>query len=177
MATELISFGVLPKMYEHLRTSLRKKIAREFNQPQPVFVSWLHALTAVRNVCTHHSRSWNRELAVKPELPVAWKASGIGNDRFYVIALMIQTLLTDIAPDSLWGHPPRLCSTLTRQSIFGQCNFPTTGRPSRLGTEALHSPPGMGVHSTRKSLFLLTALERYFCAPSNEEARSGYECE
>lgn len=85
MATELISFGALSKMYENLRTSLRKKIAREFNQPQPVFVSWLHSLTAVRNVCAHHSRLWNRELAVKPELPVAWKASGIGNDRFYVM--------------------------------------------------------------------------------------------
>jgi len=91
-------------MYEHLRTSLRKKIAREFNQPQPVFVSWLHALTAVRNVCAHHSRLWNRELAVKPELPVAWKANGIGNDRFYVIALIIQTLLAGIAPDSDWGE-------------------------------------------------------------------------
>jgi abortive infection bacteriophage resistance protein len=104
MATELISFGALSKMYEHLRTSLRKKIAREFNQPQPVFVSWLHSLTAVRNVCAHHSRLWNRELAVKPELPVAWKAIGIGNDRLYVIALIIQTLLADIAPDSGWGE-------------------------------------------------------------------------
>jgi len=103
MATELISFGALSKMFEHLRTSFRKKIAREFNQPQPVFVSWLHALTAIRNVCAHHSRLWNRELAVKPELPVAWKANGIGNDRFYVIALIIQTLLADIAPDSPWG--------------------------------------------------------------------------
>jgi abortive infection bacteriophage resistance protein len=104
MATELISFGALSKMYEHLRTSFRKKITREFNQPQTVFVSWLHALTAVRNVCAHHSRLWNRELAVKPESPVAWKANGIGNDRFYVIALIIQTLLADIAPDSLWGY-------------------------------------------------------------------------
>jgi abortive infection bacteriophage resistance protein len=104
MATELISFGALSKMYEHLRTSFRKRIAREFNQPQPVFVSWLHSLTAVRNVCAHHSRLWNRELAVKPELPTAWKASGIGNDRFYVIALIIQTLLADISPDSQWGE-------------------------------------------------------------------------
>jgi len=104
MATELISFGALSKMYEHLRTSFRKKIAREFNQPQPVFVSWLHSLTAVRNVCAHHSRLWNRELAVKPELPVAWKANGIGNDRFYVIALIIQTVLAGIAPDSRWGE-------------------------------------------------------------------------
>jgi hypothetical protein len=35
---------------------------------------------------------------------VARKASGIGNDRFYVLALIIQTLLADIAPDSGWGE-------------------------------------------------------------------------
>jgi hypothetical protein len=35
---------------------------------------------------------------------VAWKANGIGNDRFYVIALIIQTLLAGIAPDSDWGE-------------------------------------------------------------------------
>jgi abortive infection bacteriophage resistance protein len=104
MATELISFGALSRMYEHLRKGLRKKIAREFNLPQSVFVSWLHSLTAVRNVCAHHSRLWNRELAVKPELPAAWKTSGIGNERFYAIALIIQTLLTELLPDSQWGE-------------------------------------------------------------------------
>jgi abortive infection bacteriophage resistance protein len=104
MATELISFGALSRMYEHLRTGLRKKIAREFNLPQSVFVSWLHSLTAVRNVCAHHSRLWNRELAVKPELPTAWKTSGIGNERFYSIALIINTLIKELLPDSQWGE-------------------------------------------------------------------------
>jgi len=61
-------------------------------------------LNTVRNICAHHSRLWNRELAVKPELPTAWKTSGIGNERFYSIALIIQTLLTDPLPDSQWGE-------------------------------------------------------------------------
>ena len=86
MATELITFGALSKMYEHLRTSLRKRIAREFNLPQSVFVSWLHSLTAVRNVCAHHSRLWNRELAVKPELP------SIGNQAAYPTSAFISSL-------------------------------------------------------------------------------------
>lgn len=102
MATELISFGALSQMYENLRTGLRKKIAREFKQPEPVFVSWMHALTATRNICAHHSRLWNKELAVKPVLPNAWKAQGIGNRRFYVIALIIQAMLMEVSPDSQW---------------------------------------------------------------------------
>jgi abortive infection bacteriophage resistance protein len=102
MATEIISFGVLSQMYANLRRKLRKLIAREFNLPEPVFVSWLHALTAIRNACAHHARLWNRELAVKPALPNTWKARGISNHRFYVIALIIQTLLNDVSPGSRW---------------------------------------------------------------------------
>jgi len=102
MATELISFGSLSQVYANLRAKLRKRIARRFNQPAPVFLSWLHALTAIRNICAHHSRLWNKELAVKPELPNAWKAQGIDNRRFYIIALVIQTLLDDVSPQSRW---------------------------------------------------------------------------
>ncbi|WGT25886.1 Abi family protein [Pseudomonas marginalis] len=31
--------------------------------------SWLHTLTTIRNMCAHHSRLWNRELGIRPELP------------------------------------------------------------------------------------------------------------
>ena len=102
MATELLTFGALSKMYGNLRTGLRKKIAHAFGQQEPVFASWLHSLAAIRNVCAHHSRLWNRELAVKPTLPAAWKANGIGNSRYYAIALVMQSLLTEISPNSRW---------------------------------------------------------------------------
>lgn len=104
MATELISFGSLSQMYANLRAKLRKRIAQRFNQPAPVFLSWLHTLTAIRNTCAHHSRLWNRELVVKPELPNAWKTQGIGNRRFYIIALIIQTLLAEVSPNSRWNE-------------------------------------------------------------------------
>lgn len=102
MATELLTFGALSRMVANLPKGLRKKIAREFAQPEPVFISWLHSLAAIRNVCAHHTRLWNRELAVKPELPKAWTAAGIDNSRYYVIALIIQSLLVVISPNSRW---------------------------------------------------------------------------
>jgi abortive infection bacteriophage resistance protein len=102
MATELVTFGALSMMYSNLTKRVQKKIAQEFGQQQPVFASWLHALTAIRNVCAHHSRLWNRELAIKPELPNAWKTNGVQNDRFYAIALVIQSLLMVVSPKSRW---------------------------------------------------------------------------
>jgi abortive infection bacteriophage resistance protein len=77
MATELLSFGALSKMYASLRTSLRKTIAATFDQPEPIFMSWVHTLVAIRNTCAHHSRVWNRELAITPMLPRTWTAASI----------------------------------------------------------------------------------------------------
>jgi abortive infection bacteriophage resistance protein len=106
MATELLSFGALSKMFANLQTSVRKRIAKVFHQPEPVFTSWLHALVATRNTCAHHSRLWNRELAVKPILPQPGTAAGISNRRCYAMALILQTLPKETSPQSRW--PERL---------------------------------------------------------------------
>ncbi len=128
MATELISFGSLSQMYANLRTKLRKQIGRKFDQPAPVFLSWLHALTAIRNTCAHHSRLWNKELAVKPVLPNDWKAQGIDNRRFYIIALIIQTLLNEVSPGSRWKE--RLKAHFDTYPAVGlaQMHFPADWR-------------------------------------------------
>lgn len=102
MATELLSFGALSTMYSYLKGNVRKKIAQEFGQPEPIFTSWLHTLTAIRNVCAHHNRLWNRELSVKPLMLYSWRATNIDNRRYYAIALVIQSLLSRIAPSTQW---------------------------------------------------------------------------
>jgi abortive infection bacteriophage resistance protein len=124
MATELISFGSLSQMYANLRAKLRKQIARKFDQPAPVFLSWLHALAAIRNICAHHSRLWNKELAVKPELPNAWKAQGVENRRFYIIALIIQTLLDEVSPGSRWKERLKAHFDIYPAVDLAQMHFP-----------------------------------------------------
>jgi abortive infection bacteriophage resistance protein len=110
MVTELISFGALSKLTENLRTSLRKHLAKDLGLVEPVFVSWLHTITYVRNLCAHHNRLWNRELSVKPILPDEWTAKGISNDRVYCLALIVNHLLKIVAPTSTWKT--RLKNTL-----------------------------------------------------------------
>ena len=110
MVTEIVSFGMLSKLTENLRTSLRKYLAKELGLVEPVFVSWLHTITYVRNVCAHHNRLWNRELGVPPVLPDEWTAKGISNERVHCIALMLYHLLKIVAPTSTWKM--RLKNTL-----------------------------------------------------------------
>lgn len=107
MASELLSFGWLSRLYAGSDPHTKRKIAGRFRVHDPVFVSWLHSLSYVRNVCAHHSRLWNRELAVRPALPrssAAWPYAICGPNRLYCILLIIRHCLLQISPGCHWHH-------------------------------------------------------------------------
>jgi len=65
-------------------------------------------LNYTRNVCAHHSRLWNRELAIKPILPdprhdPRWHSpSTVTNNRVFAVLTVLQYLMRHIAPQSHW---------------------------------------------------------------------------
>src|SRR5262249_50797370 len=60
MASELMSFGRLSRVFKNTHPDIKKSFARRLNVPDTKIVSsWLHTLNYVRNVCAHHSRLWN----------------------------------------------------------------------------------------------------------------------
>ncbi|MBP6386746.1 MAG: Abi family protein [Pseudarcicella sp.] len=68
MCFELLTIGELSHIYRGLKNNAdKKRIADFFEVHHTVFTSWLHTLTYVRNICAHHSRLWNRDLAIEPE--------------------------------------------------------------------------------------------------------------
>jgi abortive infection bacteriophage resistance protein len=67
MCLELLTMGELSFLYKGLAKKEDKaRIASFFDVHHTVFISWLHSLTYVRNLCAHHSRLWNRDLAIEP---------------------------------------------------------------------------------------------------------------
>lgn len=67
MCFELLTIGELSRLYRGLKVKADKKIIADYFKVHPtVFESWLHAITYVRNICAHHSRLWNKDLAVEP---------------------------------------------------------------------------------------------------------------
>lgn len=69
MSIELLTIGELSRLYMALRKPAdRKDIASFFGLHHTVFTSWLHTLVYIRNICAHHSRLWNREFAIKPDV-------------------------------------------------------------------------------------------------------------
>lgn len=93
MACEVMSMGSLSLLYSGLMPDPQRKISSPFEVSHAVLVNWLHVITYIRNICAHHSRLWNRELAIRPEIPRKnknWINIGVENSRLYAFILMIE---------------------------------------------------------------------------------------
>jgi abortive infection bacteriophage resistance protein len=101
---EIASFGILSKLYENLKSDVAKReISQTFGLADMVFISWLHGLTYIRNICAHHARLWNRLLQIQPLFPRrmqhAWiSTEGLSNRRMYYILSMIIYFLNTVNP-------------------------------------------------------------------------------
>lgn len=105
MMTEVISLGRLSYLYGGLKNEDKRDVASFFNIHYKRLGDWLHSLTYIRNVCAHHSRLWNRELAIRPDKlkDVEWLPPITPrNDRIFYILLMIRFMLNSISEGVSW---------------------------------------------------------------------------
>jgi abortive infection bacteriophage resistance protein len=102
MVTECISFGALSTMYKGLPRDLQRDIADHFDLAEGALKSWLHTLSYIRNSCAHHNRIWNKKLSIRPSLPPRWAYLTPAPERIYAVLLIIQHLLSNIAPRCRW---------------------------------------------------------------------------
>ena len=94
---EIISFNTLSKIFANLKEFYRKVIVEDLDIKPFVFQRWLHTLTYIRNICAHHSRLWNKDLAIEPMIPKNQKIfKNINNKKLFFVFTMIEYLLTKI---------------------------------------------------------------------------------
>ncbi len=93
VVVEIISFGALSMFYSNLIKENQKEISKFFNLHHTILLSWLHTFTYIRNICAHHSRLWNRKLAVSPKIPKDWKKYNINNKKVVSVIMAINYLL------------------------------------------------------------------------------------
>ena len=104
MTLEIVSFGTLSRLYENLKSDIAKRdVSKTFGLADVVFISWLHALVYIRNVCAHHSRIWNKLLQIQPLFPrrtqLTWITNrNVHNHHMYYILSMIIYLLNTVNP-------------------------------------------------------------------------------
>jgi abortive infection bacteriophage resistance protein len=100
-----MSFGSLSRLYKACHPDIKRGISRRIDINDVQFSSWLHSLSYIRNVCAHHSRLWNREIAVKPSLPrpsPAWPYRVPSTDRLYCILVILRHCLVRLSPQCKW---------------------------------------------------------------------------
>lgn len=110
MASELLSFGQLSQWYASLGDAqLRQQIADPFGLDETIFVSLIHQLVVVRNICAHHGRLWNRSLGVTFKLPkkqpadLATALNRLAPKQIYNTLAMLQFLLSRAEPGNDWA--------------------------------------------------------------------------
>lgn len=105
MTTELISMGSLSFLYKGMTSADKNVVAAAFQLHPKRLQDWLHVLTYVRNVCAHHSRLWNRELSIRPQVmpEPEWQAPLMPRrDRIFCILLMLRYLLAQTGNGVAW---------------------------------------------------------------------------
>ncbi|TIP74862.1 MAG: Abi family protein [Mesorhizobium sp.] len=112
IAVELLDFGPLSIFLSGMKYADLQSIAASYGIARPHLVrSWIRSLSAIRNVCAHHSRLWNKPLIDQPALPAQGEipefdhivATPSGNHRLYAALAIIRLLLKRINPRTKWA--------------------------------------------------------------------------
>ncbi len=94
---EIISFNTLSKIFANLKEKYRKEVLKDIDVKPVVFENWLHTLTYVRNICAHHSRLWNKMLAIEPKKPRNQKSfDSLNSKKIFFVIVMILFILEKI---------------------------------------------------------------------------------
>jgi abortive infection bacteriophage resistance protein len=112
MCLEVLTLGQISKLFNGLKLNEDKQtIAKEFGLHHTIFKSWLHTITHIRNICGHHGRLWNREIAIEPlwlkKTNEPWLSvdfEGVTNRSFYAICIIKFLLRTANPSHSLKKH-------------------------------------------------------------------------
>lgn len=130
-ACEVMSFGQLSRWVGNLKfRSDRQAIASIYGLDERVFISFLHHLTTVRNLCAHHARLWNRRFTITMQLPRIRPGSELAvfnpaaDRNLYNTLAMLGMLLRVVSPGSSWTQRVRALLTGTPEADPSAMGFP-----------------------------------------------------
>ena len=118
-----MSFGQLSKWYSSLGArTIRQSIAQSYGMDESILRSALRHLTRVRNICAHHERLWDLNLASGLKIPntlgnepeTAKAFNRQANNHAYNAIVMTTHLMEVITPNGDW--PERLLELCLAES-------------------------------------------------------------
>ncbi len=108
IVTEVMSFGSLSLGHIGLKHEDKRIISGKFELYHRQLASWLHTLTYIRNVCSHHCRLWNKKLAIRSQQPMRenrWNfPAPLDNERIVYVLLILRLLLRNVHVSDEWKN-------------------------------------------------------------------------
>jgi len=107
MLIEILPFATWSRLYQNLSDrNLQDSIAKKQGIPRVYLISWLQAITVLRNACAHHSRIWNRNFTQAPLLSKRIKSRIIPayHQKIVVLFWVIYVLLTKLNRENYFIH-------------------------------------------------------------------------
>jgi len=96
MFSEIISFGKLSWVYTGMKPEDKLTISQSnFGIAAKLLSWWLHSLVYVRNICAHHSRLFNRRLAISPSPHTQDKLWTTDGKKLFDVLMVFKYLLAD----------------------------------------------------------------------------------
>jgi abortive infection bacteriophage resistance protein len=94
VATEIMTFGMLSRLYSNLTTEDKSKIANHFiGVNHRIVTSWLRSLSVLRNICAHYGRLYNRKFNLAPAIHEDLSNYKIENNKLFANIVAIKYLL------------------------------------------------------------------------------------
>lgn len=75
LAIDLLTFGDIVVMLDMLNSSLLRRIATEYKAEPQEFLSWIHCIHFIRNICAHNANLIDIKLKTKPKFRNEWRSS------------------------------------------------------------------------------------------------------
>ncbi len=103
-AFEVITFGMLSTLFKSLKTTDKKRIAKNYYNVSYYnkIPTWLHSISVLRNRCAHYNRIYNKTLTIAPSLPDESNHLKIDNNQLFAIIYILKKLITDRSEWNSW---------------------------------------------------------------------------
>jgi abortive infection bacteriophage resistance protein len=111
VAVETWDFGAVSQFFSMMKVKDQLALSNHYGvNDWNTFQTWLRSLNYLRNLCAHHSRLWNRNVADQPSLAgtdtIAWCRSFIGKEDLiakpFLLLAICRHMVKIICPDTKW---------------------------------------------------------------------------
>lgn len=125
LVMEIMSFGMISKLYKNLKTEDKKTIAQTYyGIPHAYTESWLRTLSYVRNVCAHYGRLYNKTLAFSPRL-FRETPRRVNKNKLFAAVYIAVRLLTEVEGKRFILDLEALIDEYKEYIDFSHIGFPT----------------------------------------------------